>query len=265
MKVGYNFGVKEKDFWYYQPFNRLFYILAVIWTIITAILCDFLYHRTETFCRIFLTALYVITLLGFIVYKLFLSKDSEYKEMYYHGEDRFNWFDELPLQLCNINLSLIPIGLIWNLEELIIFAFYFSFAGAMLAILMPCRGFYDCSFLKPRMLGFYLTHYLDAMIPQLLLASRLYTPMYKDCLPAVIILLLLAFIIYLFNTVVRKLGLSDTINYFYVNGDDGNPILVKLYQHIPHYYLYMVPTAIPFFIICLLKVFLFKTVHTIFF
>ncbi|MFR6425229.1 MAG: hypothetical protein ACLUNO_06495 [Oscillospiraceae bacterium] len=49
-------------------------------------------------------------IIGFFVYKGFLSQDVQFLEV--SGLDRFNWFSELPMQLCNINMFLIPIGIL---------------------------------------------------------------------------------------------------------------------------------------------------------
>ncbi len=45
----------------------------------------------------------------FVLYKGLLSQDGDFLEVSHM--EKFNWLNELPIQLCNINLFLIPIGL----------------------------------------------------------------------------------------------------------------------------------------------------------
>ena len=69
-----------------------------------------LHGQPERWRAAVLITLCVVNIIGFFVYKWFLSGDVEFLQV--SGLDKFNWFNELPLQLCNINMFLIPIGIL---------------------------------------------------------------------------------------------------------------------------------------------------------
>ena len=105
-----------------------------------------------------LIALCAANIIGFFVYKGFLSRDIQFLEV--SGLDRFNWFSELPMQLCNINMFLIPIGILTKRRSLLGFAFFVAPLAALMALVFPEAPFVGYSLWMPRMLGFYATHIL---------------------------------------------------------------------------------------------------------
>ena len=72
------------------------------------------------------------------VYKGFLSADADF--LVCAGLEKFNWLNELPIQLCNINLFLIPIGLWTKKKPILGFSFFLGSVGALAALLLSRIG-----------------------------------------------------------------------------------------------------------------------------
>lgn len=100
-----------------------------------------------------------MTLIGFFIYKYFLSIDKEYDQLrgFVGG---FNWLGELPLNMCNVNMNLMPIAVLFNNKKLMNISFYLAPLGAFMALIMPGSGFINVSIFEPRMIGYYGTHFM---------------------------------------------------------------------------------------------------------
>ena len=141
-----------------ETFHPLHLSLLAV-TVLLPFALHFLFRKkSEVWKTNFLIVLCAVNLLIFFVYKAFLSVDAEFLRI--DGAERFNWLNELPIQLCNINLFLIPIGLLTKKRFLLGFSFIIAPLGAMMALLFPEPAFHGFSLLVPRILGFYLTHAL---------------------------------------------------------------------------------------------------------
>ena len=85
-----------------KPFNLVHIVvllLAVALTITASLLLRKKEQKTKDYIMVGLS---IFNIIFFIIYKIWLSKDDY----------DFNIWKELPLQLCNINMFLIPLGII---------------------------------------------------------------------------------------------------------------------------------------------------------
>ena len=105
-----------------RPFNAAYLLLLAFAAGAVVLLWALLRGRSERCRAAVLIALCAVNIIGFFVYKGFLSRDVQFLQA--SGLDRFNWFSELPLQLCNINMFLIPIGILTHRRSLLGFAFF---------------------------------------------------------------------------------------------------------------------------------------------
>ena len=185
----------------------------------------------------------VITLVGFIVYKFCLSRDSEYN-LITASMGGFNWWGELPLQLCNINMLLIPIAVWKRSRPLSCFCFFLGPLGALMALVMPGNGFDGYSLLIPRMLGYYGTHFMIVIEGLALVTFGLFRPRLRDLPRAILAALLIALIIFLINLFLRWSGLHPKANYFFSVETEGNFLLEIFYNWIPIPFLYLMPCVI---------------------
>ena len=113
-----------------RPFNAAYLLLLAFAAGAVVLLWALLRGRSERCRAAVLIALCAVNIIGFFVYKGFLSRDVQFLQA--SGLDRFNWFNELPLQLCNINMFLIPIGILTHRRSLLGFAFFVAPLGALM-------------------------------------------------------------------------------------------------------------------------------------
>ena len=230
-------------FWIMRPFTPLFWgVFAFFLAILTAAAL-ILKNKSDRAKRVTLTAACVLTLIGFFVYKYFLSIDAEYNVLT-ADMGGFNWWGELPLQLCNINMIMIPVAVLTKKRPLLGFCFFVGTLGALMALMMPTTGFDGYSLLLPRMLGFYGTHFMIVIEALAVAAFGLYRPKYRD-LPFIVLALLgIAFAVFLIDMLLRWTGLHPHANYFFAVETEGNPVLGLFYRLIPYPFLYLLPCSL---------------------
>ncbi len=231
----------NSDFWIMKPLNPLFLAVFAAFLLLLVFASVLLRGRSERTRRLVLIAACVVTLIGFVIYKYFLSLDSDYNVIT-AGMGGFNWWGELPLQLCNINMLLIPIAVLKKSRPLMCFSFFLGPLGALMALLMPGNGFDGYSLLLPRMLGYYGTHFM-VVIEGLALASfGLFRPRFRDLPKAALAVLGIAFAVFLFNLLLRWTGLHPKANYFFSVETEGNFLLELFHSWLPFPFLYLIPS-----------------------
>ena len=108
-----------------EPFNGTFLLVFGIMTLIYVALAVIFRKKSEKTRRTAVISIYLFGLLLFIVYKIFLARDTAYSEICAAaGKGEFSWWLELPLQLCNINLLMIPVAVLTMKRPLLSFAFF---------------------------------------------------------------------------------------------------------------------------------------------
>ena len=115
----------NQDFWIMRPLNLLFFITFASFVLLLVLASALLHNQSKKTRETVLITACVMTLLGFFVYKYYLSIDSEYN-IITAGMGGFNWWGELPLQLCNINMILIPVAVLRNSKPLKCFCFFLA-------------------------------------------------------------------------------------------------------------------------------------------
>ena len=228
-----------------KPFNLVYIGLGLLCLALFVLLTHAVKDKDAEYRK---KLLFYIMLGGFALYfwyKYMLSIDADYSAITAAaGEGGFDWWKELPLHLCNINLILIPISIITGKRELQSFCFFAGPLGAIMAILMPTTGF-DCySLLLPRIFGYYVTHWLVVFGSLSLCSFKIYRPKFSDLKRTTLTILILSFGIFLFNMLLRVTGICVNANYFYTVEPFGNPILNLLYGLIPVPYLYVLPCLV---------------------
>ena len=169
----------NSDLWIMRPLNPLFFAVFGVFLLLLVLAAVLLRGKSETTKGAVLIAACVATLIGFVFYKYFLSIDSDYNVIT-AGMGGFNWWGELPLQLCNINMIIIPIAVLKKNRSLMCFGFFLGPLGALMALLMPGNGFDGYSLLLPRMLGYYGTHFMVVIEGLALAAFGLFRPKFRD-------------------------------------------------------------------------------------
>ena len=232
---------KSQDLLIMEPFNTVFWVTFAAFLLLLVLATLLLRKKSDRTRRAVLVAACVVTLIGFFFYKYYLSLDSAYNVIT-ANMGGFNWWGELPLQLCNINMILIPIAVLRKSRPLQCFCFFIAPLGALMALLMPANGFSGYSLLLPRMLGYYGTHFMIVIEGLAIACFGLYRPRYRDLPRAVLAAFLIAICIFLFNLLLRWSGLHPKANYFYSVETEGNFLLEIFYKWIPIPFLYLLPS-----------------------
>ena len=226
-----------------HPFNALFCAVFAAFLLVFILLGLLLRHRSgETRGRV-LVLLCLLTMAGYIAYKFALYRDSDYNHIT-AAMGGFNWWGELPLHLCNINMILIPIAVLRKSRPLMSFCFFLGPLGAFMALAMPGNGFDGYSLLLPRMLGYYGTHFMIMAEGLALAFFGLYRPRFRDLPKTVLTALIISFVIFCFNLLLRRTGLHPHANYFFTVETEGNPLLELFHRWIPVPYLYILPSVV---------------------
>ncbi len=226
--------------WIMRPFNGLFLVVFSGFVVLLIIVSLILRKQSERTRETVLISACVITLIGFIVYKYFLSIDSDYN-LITAEMGGFNWWGELPLQLCNINMIIIPIAVLKKNRPMMCFGFFAGSLGALMALTMPANGFDGYSLLLPRMLGYYGTHFMIVIEGLAIVTFGLLRPQLRDFPRAEIALFLTSLCIFVINLLLRFSELHPKANYFYNVETEGNPLLEIFHKWIPIPFLYQVP------------------------
>ena len=228
-----------------KPFNGVYLMVFAVFALLFAVGVVVLRKKDEEVRAKVLAAAMLVTLVGFFVYKFFLGRDTDYSAITAEtGKGAFNWWGELPLQLCNINMILIPIAALTKNRLLMCFSFFMGPLGAGLALVMPGIGF-DCySILLPRMLGYYGTHWMVVFGSLALGALGIYKPKYKDYFLTLLSGFGVAFVIFLINALLRVTKCNEFSNYFFTHAPEGNPILELFHSWIPLPFLYLIPSVL---------------------
>ncbi len=232
----------SSDFWIVRPFNAVFCLAFGLFLLLLVLVSLILKGKPEKTKQAVLITVCVITVIGFFIYKYCLSLDREFDAIT-SVMGGFNWWGELPLQLCNINMILIPIAVLKKRRPLMSFCFFLGPLGAMMALAMPGNGFDGYSLLLPRMLGYYGTHFMIVIEGLALATFGLFRPRYRDLPWTVLSALLITLAIFLFNMFLRWTELHPKANYFFSVETEGNFLLELFYSWIPVTGLYLLPAA----------------------
>ncbi len=233
----------DADFLVLAPFNGVFWAVFLLFVLVLIGLTAALKDKSETTKKTVIVVTSILTLAWFIVYKYYLSIDAEFN-IVTAEIGGFNWWGELPLHLCNINMLLIPIGVIFNIRSIRSVCFFVGPLGALMAIVMPGLGFSGFSILTPRMICYYGIHFMIIVEGLAIGTTGLYRPVFKDIPRTILTTVCLCFATFLVNVVLRLTGLHPDANYFFSVDPQGNPVLELLYNIIPVPFLYVLPCGI---------------------
>ena len=230
------------SFWIMRPFNTLFNLVFAAFLLVLVLASLLLRNKSERTKSCVLVTACVLTFIGFFFYKYYLSQDSEF-DVLTASMGGFNWWGELPLQLCNINMILIPIAVLRRSRPLMCFSFFLGPLGALMALVMPGNGFDGYSLLLPRMLGYYGTHFMIVIEGLALVTFGLFRPRFRDLPRAVLAILLIALCVFGINMLLRWSGLHPKANYFFSVETEGNFLLEIFHSWIPYPFLYLLPAV----------------------
>jgi uncharacterized membrane protein YwaF len=233
----------DSDFWIVRPFNGVFLLMFAFFLLLLVVSSILLRNKSEKLRQTVLVSACIVTMIGFFIYKYCLSLDEEFNVIT-ASTGGFNWWGELPLQMCNINMILIPIAVLKKSKPLMSFCFFVGPLGAMMALAMPGTGFDGYPLYLPRMLGYYGTHFMIVIEGLAIVTYGFYRPAFRDLLPTILTTFVISFCVFLFNMLLRWTQLHPNANYFFSVETEGNPLLELFYSWIPVIFLYQVPCVL---------------------
>ena len=235
--------ITPTDRWIITPFNTVFVVTFAAFLLVLIVSSILLRRKSEKVRSAVLIAACCVTLIGFFFYKYFLSIDAEFNVLT-ANMGGFNWWGELPLQLCNINMILIPIAVWRKSRPLLAFGFFIAPLGALMALLMPANGFDGFSLLLPRMLGYYGTHFMIVIEGIAIVTYGLYRPKFRDIPRTILAAFVIALSAFAVNMILRWSGLHPNANYFFSVETEGNFVLELFHRWIPVPFLYLLPALV---------------------
>lgn len=215
-----------------RPFNLVHIcviLIAVILTIIASLLIRKKEQKTKDYIMVGLS---IFNILFFIIYKIWLANDTTY--------EGFSIWKELPLQLCNINMFLIPLGVILKNKYLLTFSFYIAPLGALMALLFPELSFINNNIFMFRNIGFYGTHIIIFSMGIMLAPLGYIEPRIKNIKVLLLSVAIFSFGAFIINIILRAATGVD-VNYFFTMDPSGISILELFWKFIPVKYLYLLP------------------------
>ncbi len=231
------------DFWIMRPFSPLFFLLFALFLLLLIVSSLLLRKKSERTRALVLSCVCWVTLLGFIAYKYALSVDAEFNELT-AVMGGFNWWGELPLQLCNINMLLIPVAVLKRWRPLQAFCFFIAPLGALMALVMPGIGFEAYPIYLPRMLGYFGTHFMIFIEGLAIVTFGLYRPQWRDIPLTMLALFVIALLVFGINMLLRATHLHPQANYFFSVETEGNPLLELFYSWLPWPFLFLLPSIV---------------------
>ena len=236
-----------------RPFNGVYFAVFAAFAVVFLILSLIMRRCSDKTRRTTLAVLMLLTLAVFVWYKIMLSRDAAYSALTLAaGKGEFSWWGELPFQLCNINMILIPVAVLTKKRPLMGFSFFMGTLGAAMALTMPGVGFDQYSILLPRMIGFFFTHFMVFFGSIALVSFGIYRPAFRDLPGVVLSVILLSLLVFAFNMILRLTGVYPNANYFFTVETEGNPILELFHSWLPYPFLYILPSLgilIPYMLI----------------
>ena len=244
---------EKQEKWILKPFNALFWALFALFIVILIAASAALRNQSVITRKTVLCAACIFTFVWFFIYKYCLSIDKEYDTIRTEmGMGGFNWWGELPLHLCNINIMLIPIAVLTDSKALESFCFFAAPLGAFLALAMPGNGFEKYSLRLPRIMGFFGTHYMIFIEGLAIATFGFYKPELSDIPKAMLTSFILTLCITVINILMRRTGLYPNANYFYTIETENNYFLELFYKWIPVPGLYSIFCVLSFGVYMLL-------------
>jgi len=231
------------DFWIMKPFSPVFFLCFAFFLLLLIVASLLLRGKSERAKVLTIVIADIVTLLGFIAYKYALSVDADFNVLTAETGG-FNWWGEMPIQLCNINMLLIPVAVLIKKRPLLSFCFFVAPLGALMAIVMPGIGFECYPIFLPRMLGYFGTHFMIFIMGIALASFGLYRPKLRDLPLTMVTLFVIALVVFGINMLLRATGLHPQANYFFSVDTEGNPLLDLFYSWIPVPFLFLLPSIV---------------------
>ncbi len=198
-------------------------------------------RKSRAHNRRFLGWFGLVTLCCLLVYKTALAFSPDFD---------FHFWNELPLQPCNLIAILAILAAATDGKILENFCLCAGIPFAMVALLMPVEGFSEVPLLSINAIGFYGFHCMVLILSVSFGTLRVCIPRVRDIPATAALLAGLSLAVHGVNALLRAAVYSDA-NYFYTYGQEENVVLETLWRFIPIPLIYELPLVLVLVSTCL--------------
>lgn len=212
-----------------RTFNLTYFLLLFFILSACILITCLLRGKSEDIKRKVMYGLCYFNIFLFVIYKVYLKIGNQ--ELLDKGY-RFNIWLELPIQLCNISLFLVPLGLYKKHDFLYAYGFYIAPLGALMALTFPEPAFTNTNLFYFHNIGFYFTHANIIINGVLLVTLGFFKPSFKKVPSLLIFIIVLTVASFLVNLSLRAL-FHVPANYFFSYEPVGISILELFWKILP--------------------------------
>ena len=216
-------------------FSPVWYAVMGGYVLCILVLTALLKNKSREKKLLVMEILSIASCVWWIIYKVILYTDPQYE---------FILANELPLYLCNIALPVSVFAAKKDSRVLQSFLFYGCTLGALMACLTPAEEFCNVPLYLPRCICYWGCHGMVFVLGIGFVTCGLCRPRIRDIGWTCLLLLCVAVLDHVCNALLRA-TVSETANYSYTYGIEGNPVCELLMKLIPVPCLYLVPAVIP--------------------
>lgn len=216
-----------------KAFNLIYFLFLAFIVLVILSVSYLLKNKNQELKEKVLLGICYFNIVFYVVYKFILYiRTPGIPDTFYYD----TWL-ELPLQLCNISLFLVPLGIHLKNKQLLAYGFYVAPLGAIMAVTFPSNGFQELNIFLPHMIGFLGTHAIIIVVGILTVVFGLFRPTFKQIPKLFIYIIVMATCIFGINLLIREFTGSPA-NYFFTVEPEGISILELFWKLIPIPFLY---------------------------
>lgn len=227
-----------------KPFNATWWIIFVCQFALVLLVKVIVGNKPYEYIYKFMTDFSIFNLIYLFLYKFSLSKTNDFE---------FNFWNELPLYLCNIGSILAYLAMKYNDQVMMGFCYCVGTVGALMAYLMPDKKFIDVNLFSTRAIGYYGYHGLLIVINLSFKTLGIYQPSVNDLKKIIYLCIFIVLLVHLVNMLLRH-KIYPNANYMFTV-EPTNIVLEKVYKICPikciYLYLLLPVVAVMFLIMCI--------------
>ena len=178
----------------------------------------------------------IYTLVGICAFGIFFLHCTKYFTDFDLGD-----FLIQMLQVCNFNFILLPFCLFKKNELARQYLFLFSMPMALSTFVSYPSDVEGSMWYSVVCLTFWINHFLIALIPILMVATKRFKPRREYLLKVMLCIFIYFSIAFIGNYVLNDFSINGAHNHSYTMGADSIALLIPLYDAIPIPFVYLLP------------------------
>lgn len=219
--------MKTQNKFIINKFNRVYMMVVICGLLFVTLFNLYLFKLDFDLKILAIRYLYTFNAIYFFIYKYFIFKDETFYQSQFNCE--FNWYNELPLELCNIILFGTLIFTFTLNKYLLIFIFYYSFIAGAISFSMPMEGFLNRSIFDKITFGYFYTHTMVFLSGITMFIQKIYVPSINDIPYIFLMSFVLMLVLSEVSRFLRKYKFNEVANYCFSYYHGDYEVLKKVY------------------------------------